>query len=171
MGAAPTMTLSADGVPEAQITTLFEVDVRYAGQAFEVPLTIDKTVLDAHGIAGILARFDAEHLRLFTFNMETPHEIVNLRAVSMGEAPDLPATELPKGDGDPSAAKIRDHTLWMDGREQAAVIYDRARLRQGDVIPGPAIITEMDSTTLVESGCTAVIDKVGNILITPNQEG
>ena len=163
--------LIADGVPEAQITTQFEVDVRYAGQAFEVPLTIDNAVLDADGIEGILARFDEEHLRLFTFNMDTPHEIVNLRAVALGEAPALPAIELPKGDGDPSAAKIRDHTVWMDGREQAAVIYDRAKLRQGDMIPGPAIITEMDSTTLVESGCTATIDAVGNILINPDQEG
>jgi N-methylhydantoinase A len=62
---------------------------------------------------------------------------------------------------------MRDHTLWMDGREQAAVIYDRARLRQGDVIPGPAIVVEMDSTTLIESGCVATVDAVGNILIEP----
>ena len=163
--------LLADGVAEDQITSQFEVDVRYAGQAFEVPLTIDKTVLDADGIEGILARFDEEHLRLFTFNMDTPHEIVNLRAVALGQAPALPAQKLPQGDGDPSVAKIRDHTLWMDGREQAAVIYDRAKLRQGDMIPGPAIITEMDSTTLVESGCTARVDKVGNILINLEQEG
>ena len=103
--------------------------------------------------------------------MDTPHEIVNLRAVALGEAPALPAAELPKGNGDPAKAKIRDHKLWMDGREQHAVIYDRAKLLQGDVIPGPAIITEMDSTTLVESNCTATIDTVGNILINPAEEG
>jgi len=163
--------LLADGVPEDQITSEFEVDIRYAGQAFEVPLTIDEAVLEADGIDGILARFDDEHRRLFTFNMDTPHEIVNLRAVALGQPPALPAAELPKGDGDLSVAKIRDHTLWMDGREQAAVIYDRAKLRQGDTIPGPAIITEMDSTTLVESGCVATVDSVGNILINPESEG
>ena len=163
--------LLAAGIADEQITVEFEVDIRYAGQAFEVPLTIDKTVLEADGIEGILSRFDEEHLRLFTFNMDTPHEIVNLRAVALGQAPALPAAELPKGDGDPSVAKIRDHTLWMDGKEQPAVIYDRAKLRQGDILPGPAIITEMDSTTLVESGCEATIDKVGNILINPKAEG
>ncbi len=163
--------LLADGVPEGAITSAFEVDVRYAGQAFEVPLTIDQELLTKDGIDGILARFDEEHLRLFTFNMDTPHEIVNLRAVALGEAPDLPANELEKGDGDPSAAKIRDHTLWMDGEERAAVIYDRAKLRQGDIISGPAIITEMDSTTLVENGCTATVDAVGNILINLNEKG
>ena len=157
--------LLSDGVPESEITTEFEVDVRYAGQSFEVPLTISAAVLEADGIAGILARFDAEHKRLFTFNMDTPHEIVNLRAVALGRALDLPAAELPKGDGNPAAAKMRDHVLWMDGREQAAVIYDRALLRAGDVIPGPAVVCEMDSTTLIESGCVGMVDAVGNILI------
>ncbi|MCW1385122.1 hydantoinase/oxoprolinase family protein, partial [Novosphingobium sp. KCTC 2891] len=157
--------LLSDGVPEAEIATAFEVDVRYAGQAFEVPLTITAEALAGDGIAGVLARFDEEHKRLFTFNMDTPHEIVNLRAVALGRALDLPAAELEKGDGDPSAAKVRDHVLWMDGREQAAVIYDRAKLRSGDVIPGPAVVCEMDSTTLIESGCVATVDHVGNILI------
>jgi N-methylhydantoinase A len=99
--------------------------------------------------------------------MDTPHEIVNLRAVALGEAPRLPAAELARGDGNPAKAKVRDHTLWMDGREQAAVIYARAGLRQGDVITGPAIVTEMDSTTLIEAGCVATVDRVGNILINP----
>ncbi|WP_369025450.1 hydantoinase/oxoprolinase family protein [Qipengyuania sp. RANM35] len=162
--------LTNDGIPESQVTSEFEVDVRYAGQAFEVPLTIDQATLREKGIAGILERFDDEHRRLFTFNMDTPHEIVNLRAVALGEAPQLPAAELEKGKGDPSAAKIRDHALWMDGREMAAVIYDRSRLKQGDVIPGPAIVTEMDSTTLIENGCVATVDAVGNILINPAKE-
>ena len=163
--------LTADGVPESAITSEFEVDIRYAGQAFEVPLTIDAELLKKDGIEGVLDRFNEEHLRLFTFNMDTPHEIVNLRAVALGEAPALPAAELPKGNGDPSEAKIRDHKLWMDGEERAAVIYDRAKLKQGDKIAGPAIITEMDSTTLVELGCTATVDPVGNIMITLSEEG
>ena len=167
MAAQTRAELISDGVAQAEIASLFEVDVRYAGQAFEVPLTITAEVLRKDGIAGILERFDEEHNRLFTFNMDTPHEIVNLRAVALGQALDLPAAELPRGDGNPSAAKMRDHTLWMDGREQAAVIYDRARLRAGDVIPGPAIVIEMDATTLIESGCVASVDAVGNILIEP----
>ena len=165
MAAQTRAELISDGVPESDITSEFEVDVRYVGQAFEVPLTITAKLLRSDGIAGILERFDAEHNRLFTFNMDTAHEIVNLRAVALGKALDLPAAALPKGDGNPSAAKMRDHSLWMDGREQAAAIYDRTKLRQGDVIPGPAIVVEMDATTLIETGCIATVDHVGNILI------
>lgn len=158
--------LRDDGIPGEEITSLFEIDVRYEGQAFEVPLSIDPETLRRDRLAGIEARFDEEHKRLFTFNMDSPHELVNLRAVAMGATLDLPAAELPQGDGDPVQAKIRDHEMWLDGELRPGVIYDRVRLEQGDRIPGPAIVIEMDSTTLIENGCVAVVDHVGNILIT-----
>ena len=159
--------LVAEGVAADAVTTLYEIDVRYEGQAFEVPMTITPDRLRAEGIAGLTARFDDEHRRLFTFNMASPHEIVNLRAVALGRALDLPAARLEVGDGSPASAKIRDHELWMDGGMQPAVIYDRAKLRADDVIPGPAIVVEMDSTTLIESGHAGTVDAVGNILIRP----
>lgn len=158
--------LEAEGIAPEEIEISFEIDVRYAGQAFEVPMTVTLDALEAEGVAGLTARFDDEHRRLFTFNMDSEHEIVNLRAVALGQALDLPAAKLPQGNGDPIEAKIRDHELWMDGRMQPAVIYDRAKLKAGDKIPGPAIVTEMDSTTLIESDCIATVDAVGNILIT-----
>jgi N-methylhydantoinase A len=158
--------LMADGLPESEITSLFEIDVRYEGQAFEVPLSIDPETLRRDGLAGVTSRFDEEHQRLFTFKMDTPHELVNLRAVALGMALDLPAAAPPQGNGDPIGAKLRDHELWIDGQMHPAVIYDRASLCRGDVIPGPAIVIEMDSTTLIELGCVGTVDAVGNILIT-----
>ncbi len=159
--------LRSDGIAEADISSLFEIDLRYQGQAFEVPMTIDAETLRSDGIQGLLARFDEEHRRLFTFNMESAHEIVNLRAVALGPALDLKAAALPVGDGSPREAKLRDHELWIDGELRPAVIYDRSRLRAGDVIAGPAIVVEMDSTTLIEPDCVATVDAVGNILINP----
>ena len=159
--------LTAEGIAECDVTSQFELDIRYEGQAFEVPLSIDADVLRRDGLKAVTDRFDAEHKRLFTFNMDAAHELVNLRAVAMGPALDLPAPPLEQGNGDPSAARIRDHELWADGAMVPAAIYDRDRLRAGDVIPGPAIVVEMDSTTLIEAGCTGRVDHVGNILITP----
>jgi N-methylhydantoinase A len=158
--------LLAEGIDPADVTILFELDLRYVGQAFEVPLAIDAETLRRDGFDGVRARFDTEHKRLFTFNMESPHELVNLRAVALGPVLQLDAPRLQEGDGDPAAAKIRDHTLWMNGAMVPAVIYDRAKLRAGDLVPGPAIVIEMDSTTLIESDCQGRVDAVGNILIT-----
>jgi N-methylhydantoinase A len=157
--------LLAEGINAADITTLFELDVRYEGQAFEVPLSIDAETLRRDGLKGVTTRFDTEHLRLFTFNMDSAHELVNLRAVAMGPALELPAPPLAKSDDNVTRAKIRDHELWADGAMVPAVIYDRALLLDGDVIPGPAIVVEMDSTTLIEAGCVGTVDHVGNILI------
>ena len=159
--------LVADGIPAGEIETSFEVDLRYAGQAFEVPMAIDRALLEGGGLEALTTRFDDEHRRLFTFNMDSEHELVNLRAVALGRTLDLPAIELARGDGNPAAAKLRDHELWMDGGAQAAVLYDRAHLRQGDVIRGPAVITEMDSTTLIETRHIGTVDAFGNIMITP----
>lgn len=164
-------TLKADGVADDEIETSFEIDIRYHGQAFEVPMVVTLDMLNAGGLARLAAAFDEEHRRLFTFNMDAEHEFVNLRAVAVGKVQEIPTLEIEKGDGDPSRAKIRDHEVWADGGMKPAVIYDRSKLRAGDRIPGPAIITEMDSTTLVLPDCEAVVDVYGVILINPTKEG
>ncbi len=155
--------LGREGVAPADIEIRVEIDVRYKGQAFELPL------LQPEGatLADLAARFDAEHLRLFTFNLPVPQELVNIRVIALGRAANVTAERIAEGNGDPSAAKLRDHELFMDGALRPATIYDRARLRAGDRVPGPAIICEMDSTTLVHGGHLATVDPFGNILITP----
>jgi N-methylhydantoinase A len=167
MGEQTRAALSADGVAESEIGTLYEIDIRYHGQAFEVPMSVKLEDLGEGGLKRLAAAFDEEHRRLFTFNMDAEHEFVNLRAIAFGQAINIPPVEIPVGDGDPSAAKIRDHEVWLDGALRPAVIYDRAKLRAGDRIPGPAIIIEMDATTLVLSGCEAIVDRLGVILINP----
>lgn len=167
MAAQTRAELAAEGIADADITSLFELDVRYEGQAFEVPLSIDAAQLKHDGLAGVQARFDEEHHRLFTFNMDSAHELVNLRAVALGPLLELEAPKLPLGNGDPIEAKLRDHQLWSNGEMQPAVIYDRVKLKAGDIIPGPAIVTEMDSTTLIEADCAGKVDTFGNILINP----
>jgi N-methylhydantoinase A len=167
MDAQVRQELTSEGVAADEIETSFEVDLRYSGQAFEVPMIVDAQTLKTGGLDALTKRFDDEHRRLFTFNMDAEHELVNLRAVALGRRLALPAQELEKGDGDPAAAKLRDHELWMDNAAHPAVIYDRAKLRAGDVVKGPAIVVEMDSTTLIETRHLGTVDPFGNIMITP----
>ncbi|MEH6791087.1 hydantoinase/oxoprolinase family protein [Parasphingorhabdus sp.] len=163
LGAQVKQELEIEGVAPGDIELLYEIDIRYAGQAFEIPLSVEPEGLS---IGSLITRFDTEHERLFTFNLdETPHEIVNVRAVALGKSADVAPPVIEKGDTDPSGAKTRDHQLYMDGRMQDAVIYDRALLKAGNRIAGPAIVTEMDSTTLVHSGCEALVDAHGNLII------
>ncbi len=163
LGAQVRQELQAEDVAPEDVELLYEIDIRYAGQAFEIPLSVEPEGLS---IDSLIARFDTEHERLFTFNLdETPHEIVNVRAVALGKTADVAPPIIETGGPDPSSAKTRDHQLYMDGKMQDAVIYDRALLKAGNRIPGPAIVTEMDSTTLVHSGCEALVDEHGNLII------
>lgn len=164
--------LEAEAVPRSDQQVTFEIDIRYQGQAFEVPLAADLDAFKAGtGIADLEIAFDTEHERLFTFNMDAAHEFVNLRAVALGKPANVTAEKIEKGDGDPIAAKLRDHSVYTDGETRDAVIYERSKLRAGDKIPGPAVIVEMDSTTLVLNDHLAEVDPFGNILINPVSGG
>jgi N-methylhydantoinase A len=77
---------------------------------------------------------------------------------------------LEPGTGEPAAARTGYARIWVDGGWQDAARYDRALLRAGDVISGPAIVTEMDSTTLILPGHAATADACGSLLIRPAKE-
>jgi N-methylhydantoinase A len=57
--------------------------------------------------------------------------------------------------------------VFVGGRQQPAKLYDRAKLQAGNRIPGPAVVTQMDATTLVLPDHVGEVDRVGNILIRP----
>jgi N-methylhydantoinase A len=164
-------TLAAQGVPAAEQAVSFQVDIRYHGQGFEIPVEVDAAVLaGAAGLDVLRKAFDAEHERLFSFLLNNEHELVNARATARGPRPAVESTTLASGTGDPSHAERTTTPIWVDGREVTARVYDRTRLLAGDAVAGPAIITEMDSTTLVLPAHTATVHASGSLLIRPTEE-
>ena len=164
--------LAAQGLPPEDQTVGYQVDVRYHGQGFEIPVTVEPPWLDdPDGALGELGRaFDAEHDRLFSFLLDVDHELVNARATVTGPRPDVAPVSLEQGDGDPAAALVDEHPVHVGGAQVSATVYDRGRLRAGDVVRGPAIVTEMDSTTLVLPGHVAAVHPSGSLLITPAED-
>ena len=63
-------------------------------------------------------------------------------------------------------AKIADIEVFIDGKDRKAVLYNRAKLKSGNVVEGPAIVQEMDATTLILPDHAGIIDDYGNILMT-----
>jgi N-methylhydantoinase A len=173
-------TVEEQGVPRGQQVTTYQVDLRYHGQGFEITVPVDAAVLDgadgggtggAGGRAGLdalAAAFDAEHSRLFSFLLDgNEHELVSARATVTGPRPDVGTVRLPDGGPDPAAALRRTIRIWVDGAHADAAEYDRTALRAGNVVTGPAVITEMDSTTLVLPGHAATVHPSGSLLIRP----
>ncbi|MFN6978448.1 MAG: hydantoinase/oxoprolinase family protein, partial [Gemmobacter sp.] len=160
-------TLEAEGVPRSEQETLYQIDIRYQGQGMKLTVDMAPDVFSREGLGGIARRFDAEHEQLFTFALDAPHELVALRAVVQGQ--EKPFIGRDYGDGGPDAAHaaLHDTRLYAGGQWHAAKIYDRSRLKSGNRIHGPAIVTEMDATALILPGHVGIVDRVGNILIWP----
>jgi N-methylhydantoinase A len=159
--------LDQEGIPRHEQTSTFQVDIRYHGQG--LLLTVDFTMegLDRDGLDAIGARFDEMHKQLFTFALPAEKELVNLRAVAQGKPTTVKALKVSKGDSSPAPAAIGTQSIYVDGKDQKATLYDRSKTRSGNVIRGPAVVLQMDTTTLILPGHIGTVDDFGNILITP----
>ena len=160
-------SLIEDGIAEDRLEVTYQADLRYAGQAFQITVEFTEAELREKGVAVLTDQFDAEHEQLFTFKLGDGHEILMIRAV-VGASVTLKADiSIPKGSGDISGALIHQSRFFYEGDWHDAGIYDRGRLGAEDVVAGPAIVSEMDSTTVVLPGYSATVDTVGNLLIQP----
>jgi N-methylhydantoinase A len=160
-------SLLADGIDSSLHEVTYQADIRYAGQAFQITVAFTEAELAEKGIALLTDQFDAEHEQLFTFKLGDGHEILMIRAVAAAATTLHADITIGDAEGDIAAAKIHDSRFYHEGEWHDAAIYDRGRLGAGHVVPGPAIVSEMDSTTVVLPGYEATVDKVGNLLIQP----
>lgn len=169
LAAQAAATVEADGVPPEQHTVEYSADLRYHGQGFEVPVTVSLDAFDGEGagLDSLRAAFDAEHERLFSFLLDNEQELVTVRATVTGPRPSVATTLLDEGGPDGSQAQRGTTAIWVDGGHVDAALYDRELLRAGNVLTGPAIVVEMDSTTLVLPGHAATVHPSGSLLIRP----
>ncbi len=116
-------------------------------------------------LAALGMDFAAAHRSLYGFDLpEVPVEIVTLRVEAAGALP-TPASSSPQG-GDTAGAIIGHQTIRLPDGAVEAPIIDRALLGPGANFAGPAIVTQLDATTLVTPGWRASVDASGALLLT-----
>ena len=161
-------TLAAEKVPAKDLQFGYQVDVRYHGQGLRLTVNVDLKRLEKEGLDAISKPFDEEHTRLFTFALPLEHEFVSLRAVVHGKGVNITRQKSAMGKSDPSAAAVGKQKVFMEGRDYTAIVYDRAKLKAGARVAGPAIVMEMDSTSVILPKHTGLVDAYSNILIYPD---
>ena len=138
------------------------VSMRYAGQwrSLVVPMGSDDNALNA-----AIEAFHREHEREFAFrNDQTPVEIYQLQLKAIGKTPkpNFEAADLqPEAHTEP----IETRPVYFEGQWHDTPVYQRERTPAGATIQGPAIINQLDSTTVVPPQCRAEIDEWLNIRI------
>ena len=160
-------SLLNDGIAAEDLDVTYQVDLRYVGQAFQLTVDFTSEDLEKKGLELFIDKFDREHTQLFTFALDEGHEMVMLRAIVSAKNDPIPELKTAVSGGSLDSAKLADTQFYYEGKNHDAVIYDRGKLSTGLEVPGPAIINEMDSTTVILPGYVVRIDKVGNLLINP----
>jgi N-methylhydantoinase A len=162
-------SLIADGIKKEDLEVVYQADIRYAGQAFSLTLDFTAEELSAKGVEMLAEQFDAEHDQLFSFKLGDAHEILMIRAVVKARSTEIAARPVGSADASLQDCLIHESKYYYDGAWHDAPIYERTKLHEGIVVPGPAIVIEMDSTTVILPGHDAKIDKIGNLLINPSK--
>ena len=163
--------LEADGTPGERMALLRFADCRYAGQGYELRAAAPADAIEDAFRSALRRSFDDAHRRAYgsTFP-DKDVQVVNLRVVGIGRIPDVRPREIDTGGGAPPATAMtgcRAVTFEFDGQASAVDTphYDRLALQAGNRVDGPAIITQLDSTTVVPPGLTAAVDRYGNLPI------
>jgi N-methylhydantoinase A len=142
--------------------------MRYAGQNYELSVPLPEGPVTPATIDSLANGFAAAHQRLYGFVAEDePMQLVTFRAEATGIVRKADIRPAADAGPDPSAAKIGRREVWL--RETGAFVscplYDRERLAAGNRIEGPAIVEQMDATTLVVPSATATVDRFLNLLL------
>jgi len=158
--------LDQEAVPHAARRIAWYASLRYQHQGFELTVPWDGSEVSAAAAAATVAAFHRLHERLYTFAQEdTPVEFVTFRVDARGVLPAPPPHQIPPATASDDA-RLGSRTLWLEDGPVAATLYARDRLGAGARIPGPAIITQLDATTLLLGGQEALVDRFGNLIIT-----
>ena len=157
--------LDAEGVPAAARRLTAHASLRYRHQGFELFVPWAGNAVTERSLQATIAAFHRRHARLYTFAQEdTPVEIVTLRVDALGLLPAPVRREVPAA-GRLAEAQIGTQAIALEHGTAAAAVYARERLGHGARIDGPAIITELDATTLLRDGETGSVDRYGNLII------
>ncbi|MEZ5100088.1 MAG: hydantoinase/oxoprolinase family protein [Thermoleophilia bacterium] len=163
--------LEADGVPADRVLIQRICDCRYLGQGYELRVDAQSGMVDHAWADKLRSDFHDAHEREYTRRFEESDiEIPNVRVRGIGLMPELKSPEVEHGGETPDAAALRhEGQCWfrVDGelRQVATKYYDRAQLKAGNRIAGPAIVNQYDTTTVIPPGVGAHIDRYGNIII------
>lgn len=161
-------SLIKDGIAEDECEVSYQVDMRYAGQAFQITIDFLQDQLKSQGVKLITDAFDKEHEQLFTFKLDEGHEILMIRALVKAQAKPIKNKSLASTGLTLDDCVIHQSKYFYSGGWYDINLYDRAKLHEELEVQGPAIVVEMDSTTVILPQHTAKVDALGNLIINPN---
>ena len=160
--------LLAEGLSEKDLVIQRSLDTRFVHQRHEINIPLPPGTITDETPAAIERAFRDLYFELFKVRPADPVEFVNLGVRMIGMASKPQIIRSPKGDAEPAhalkgtrKAYFAEASGFVDTQ-----VYDRTALKHGDMIEGPAILEEPDSTTICPPGYSVEVDPFLNLVIT-----
>ena len=158
-------TIGREGVPVRELRRVLSADMQFQGQSHILSVGVDSADI---GVAGLHKAFAAAYWRRFGIELaEIPPVLVNLHTAVIGVRPEISLSALAATDRAPAlaAAKLGTRRVWFSDGWHETPVYVREKLPLDATLEGPAILEQLDCTTVVEPGDTVRQDGLGNLLI------
>ncbi|GGB17669.1 hydantoinase/oxoprolinase family protein [Allosediminivita pacifica] len=160
--------LDNEGIAEDRRVLTRTADMRYMGQNYELSVAVPAGPITAETFRQLEEGFEAAHRQRFGFIAEGEQiQLVTLRLEAAGVVNKAEFKPQPEEGPDASAAQIATRDVWMAeaGDFVPAGVYAREKLRPGNVIEGPAIVEQMDTTTVILPDMTGTVDPYLNLIL------
>jgi N-methylhydantoinase A len=158
--------LQEEGIPEERMEFIWSADLRFEGQSYDLNVPIKpRNPLTAEDLRLTVEAFHRLHERIYAFKaVDEITEWVNLRVTAIGRSPEVRLPEIGSMNDNPDVQAEREVYFFGEGFLPTPV-YRREQLRAGIRLPGPVVIEEVISTTIIPPGWEVTVDETGNLLI------
>ena len=163
-------TIAREGVPVRELRRVLSADMQFQGQSHILSVGVEGADI---GVAGLHKAFAAAYWRRFGIELpEIPPVLVNLHTAVIGVRPEISLAVLAATDRAPTlaAAKLGSRRVWFSDGWHDTRVYAREKLPLDATLEGPAILEQLDCTTVVEPGDTVRQDRLGNLLISVSRQ-
>jgi N-methylhydantoinase A len=160
--------LTREGIAPQQRRLLRSIDLRYQGQSHELSVSVPAGSLTPQHLHDLQEQFHAVHARTYGYDArDDAVELVNIRLTAVGISPKPRFPTLLQGSAEVTQAVKAQRPVWFSeiAGFTDCLVVDRSRLLWGNVIPGPAVVEELDATTLIHPGYQAAVDQHGNLAL------
>ncbi|QDZ02410.1 hydantoinase/oxoprolinase family protein [Nitratireductor mangrovi] len=158
--------IDAEVVRPERVDIIHSADMQFIGQTHLLNVALPSAEVDRATLQGL---FEAAYFARFKVRLpEIRANLVNLNTSVIGVRADLDLSRLidPAGRADRlDDAKTETRPVWFAGTWHDTPVYARERLPLDVEIAGPAIVEQMDATTVLEPGDRACADRDGNLII------
>ncbi len=157
-----------EGFSPNEVELLRQLDLRYPYQGYELTITCPNNTFQEGNKQAIRNEFDGLHKQVYgTSAPEEVPEVVNVRVTSISHVPKLTLPEISAAGLSPEGALAGKRLIRFEEYEdyKETPVYRRAELLTGNRIEGPAIVEQLDSTTVILPRQSATVDRYGSLVI------